>query len=180
MTRSPLSHLSGREGISLVEVLVAVAILAFGLLPVMNLLVWSTRSTAMTSDRAQAWLVGRNLLDHCRTLSLPDLHALANDSTLLESATITESYPTVLAAFEEQPLNEEDDDAPAPELELTRFENRLERFHRAVEVVEDGGPSSTMVRIIVSWTSRGKDHQIVLAQPVIPGAGTPAATEPVI
>ena len=132
---------SKEEGYTLVEILIAIAILAFGLMAVATMQVTAIKSNAIASGISQGLTLGQAKVEELMNLSYdhPDLSDTDGDATAGLNHTVEgdDSY----------------NDPPETHGRYTIYWN--------VAVNEPVTDSKT-IRVIVTWTEKGRNKRIAL------------------
>lgn len=151
-----------KRGISAIEILIAVAIIALTLTTFLGLATFSLRASLLAKEAIRAKNIAQEVLEAARNF---------RDGTTWD----TDGLET-LSTGEAAPYYPEKDGSVPPEWDLVAGEEITNGFTRKVifydvqrdgnhNIVESGGtddPGTKKVKAVVSWQERGKTHQIEL------------------
>lgn len=152
---------NSKRGISAIEILIAVAIIALTLTTLLGLAIFSLRASLLTKEAIRAKNIAQEVLEAVRNF---------RDGTTWEDGL------KALFTGESNPYYPEKDSSVPPEWNLVAGEEITNGFTRKVifydvqrdgnhNIVESGGtddPGTKKVKAVVSWQERGKTHQIEL------------------
>ena len=154
---------NSKRGISAIEILIAVAIIASTLVTLLGLATFSLRVSLLTKETIRAKNIAQEVLEAVRNF---------RDGTTWD----TDGLRT-LSTGESNPYYPEKDSSVPPEWNLVVGEEITNGFTRKVifynvwrdgddNIVESGGTyedsGTKKVKAVVSWQERGKTHQIEL------------------
>lgn len=153
---------NSKRGISAIEILIAVAIIALTLTTLLSLAAFSLRASLLTKEAIRAKNIAQEVLEAVRNF---------RDGTTWDNGLKT------LSTGESNPYYPEKDSSVPPEWNLVAGEEITNGFTRKVifydvqrdpvnhNIVESGGtddPGTKKVKAVVFWQERGKTHQIEL------------------
>ena len=75
-----LSYLKGEKGMTMVEVLMAMAIFAIGFLAIGTMVIWTTRNTTTGNIVTEATMIARQRIEFLKTLPVDDMEANCLDA----------------------------------------------------------------------------------------------------
>jgi len=150
-----------KKGISAIEILIAVAIIALTFTSLLGLATFSLKASLLTKENIKAKNIAQETLEAVRNF---------RDGTDWEDANGLKNILT----GEDNPYHPEKNGSVPPEWELVAGEEAINGFTRKVffynvqrdindNIVESGGINddyTKKVKVFVSWQERGRDHQI--------------------
>ncbi len=142
--------LSKNKGFTLIEVMVAVAILAIGILAVSSMQMHSVEGNSLAGNTTEGVTVAENELE--RLIGLPYTHNDLVDVTGDGAATLRNPFPPLPAP-------------PIPDLAARIPENRIQRGRYDVcwNVADDLAVSNTKtINVIVVWRQGSEEKGIIL------------------
>ena len=75
-----LFYLRDKKGMTMIEVLMAMAIFAIGFLAIGTMVIWTTRNTTTGNIVTQATMIGRERIEFLKTLPIDDMAAQCEDA----------------------------------------------------------------------------------------------------
>jgi len=75
-----LSYFRDKKGMTMVEVLMAIAIFAIGFLAIGTMVIWTTRNTTTGNIVTQATMIAREKIEFLKTLHIDDMEAKCLDA----------------------------------------------------------------------------------------------------
>jgi type II secretory pathway pseudopilin PulG len=149
-----------KKGISTIEILIAVAIIALVFTSLLGLAAFSLKASLLTKETIQAKNIAQETLEAVRNF---------RDGTDWEDANGLKNILT----GEANPYHPEKNGSVPPEWELVAGEENINGFTRKVifydvqrngddDIVESGGTNddyTKKVKAVVSWQKRGEAHQ---------------------
>ena len=74
-----LSYFRDKQGMTMIEVLMAMAIFAIGFLAIGTMVIWTTRNTTTGNIVTQATMIARERIEFLKTLPVDDMEAQCED-----------------------------------------------------------------------------------------------------
>lgn len=87
-----------KEGFTLVELIVSLAIISIMIIPTMNMIVTSTKNIQKAKQREQAELIGKEVIEEIKAISLSELAAPLSTKTLSSGIILTKKDDTTISA----------------------------------------------------------------------------------
>ena len=151
------------EGYTLVEVLIALGILGFGLLAVATMQVTAVRTNARARGLSQGVTLAQATVE--KLINLPYNHALLNDTN-------DDGGSTTVQDSDQNGVDDDDEGSPVDGIanfglnqtggsaDQSQTNGRYNIFWNVA--VNQPRPKSKTVRVIVTWTERKKGKRILL------------------
>ena len=151
-------HLKGKkqEGFTLVEILIAIVILAFGLLAVATMQVRAIKTTAIASGISQGVSLGQAKVEELMNLSYSALRDSDTDSDGTAQDADDDGIDDDGGNFGLDDTVEGDDSDQSPPETIGRYS-----IYWNV-AVDEPATASTTIRVIVTWTEKNKKKHISL------------------